>query len=174
MRSVTVGLLAAVLMSQAAVADSFHDLLVVYRCEVVHRLEQIYRSGDPTVDHNRFIAVTVPDRPQAYVQCIFHDHQTGFYCEASSGFHYEKESVPRTFYQPPETIVALAKLGFDTHGSVGNFEVDLDIGSPPDFNAMADFILRALHDGYGARADTKLRFNAPFAPGMPSACVPVS
>jgi hypothetical protein len=174
MRSVTVGLLAAVMMSQPAMADSFHNLLVVYRCEVVHRLEQIYRSGDPAVDHNRFIAVTVSDRPQAYVQCIFHDHQTRLYCEASSGFYYEKESVPRTFYQPPETIVALARLGFDTNDSVGNFKIDREVGSPPDFNAMADFILRALHDGYGAHAEMKLRFNAPFAPGIPSACVPVS
>jgi hypothetical protein len=45
---------------------------------------------------------------------------------------------------------------------------------PPDFNAAVDFILRALHDGYGARGDVALKFNAPFAPKTPSTCVPVS
>jgi hypothetical protein len=35
-------------------------------------------------------------------------------------------------------------------------------------------MLKALHDGYGARADMKLRFNAPFAPHTSSKCIPVS
>ncbi len=34
----------------------------------------------------------------------------------------------------------------------------------PDLNAIADFMLRALHDGYGASAERELRFNAPLAP----------
>lgn len=161
--------------SQAAIArDSFHDLLVVYRCEVVKRLEQIYITGDPANDRDRFLAVTVPTHPHAYVQCIFHDHQTGLYCEASSGWWYGKKDEPRTFWQSPETIAALARIGFDTDDSQGNFNVDLPIADTPDFNAAADFILRALHDGYGARGEMNLRFDAPFAPNAPSTCVPVS
>jgi hypothetical protein len=35
-------------------------------------------------------------------------------------------------------------------------------------------MLKALHDGYGARADMTLRFNAPFAPHTSSQCIPVS
>lgn len=155
----------------AAPGDSLHDLLSVYRCEVVQRLEQIYATGDPKLDDDRFLAVTVPEHPHGYVQCIFHDEQTAIYCEASSGFYYDE---PRTFHQAPETIDALARLGFNMDDRQGNFSVDFSIDAPPDFNAIADFMLRVLHDGYGARANTNLKFNAPFAPGVPSTCVPVS
>jgi hypothetical protein len=175
MRIASSVLMATLAAGQAAIAsDSFHDLLVVYRCEVVNRLEQIYATGDPANDRDRFIAVTVPGHQHGYVQCIFHDHQTGLYCEAASGWWYDKEGEPRTFRQPPETITALARIGFDTDDSEGNFKVDLDLADPPDFNAAADLILRALHDGYGARGQMNLRFNAPFSPKAPSTCVPVS
>lgn len=157
-----------------AAADSFHDLLVNYRCEVVNRLEQIYRTGDPSKDRDRFIAITVLPHPHGYVQCIFHDNQTALYCEAASGWWFDKEGEPRTFHQPAAAVAALARMGFDTDDSQGNFKIDLPIAEPPDFNAAADFILRALHDGYGARADTRLQFNAPFAPKTPSTCIPVS
>jgi len=174
-RLLAVGLVASVLASQAAAGrDSYHDLLVVYRCEVVHRLERVYVSGNPANDRDRFIAVTVPGHPHGYVQCIFHDHQTGLYCEAASGFWYDKPGTPRTFHQPPAAIAALARLGFDTDDSKGNFKIDFPVAAPPDFNAIADFILRALHDGYGARADSNLEFNAPFAPNTPTTCIPVS
>ena len=175
MRVASWGLIATLMAGQgAAASDSFRDLLVVYRCEVVHRLEQIYATGDPASDRNRFIAVTVPGRPHSYVQCIFHDRQTGLYCEAASGWWHGKAGEPRTFRQPPETIAALARMGFDTDDSEGNFKADLDVDDTPDFNAAADFILRALHDGYGARGEMNLQFNAPFAPKAPSTCVPVS
>jgi hypothetical protein len=175
MRFAALGLIAALMVSQAAAArDSFHDLLSVYRCEVVHRLEQIYATGDPASDRDRFIAVTVPGHPHGYVQCIFHDNQTALYCEAASGYWYDKEGSPRTFRQSPEAVAALARLGFDTDDSKGNFKTDIGLADPPDFNAAADFILRALHDGYGARGDMNLRFNVPFAPKAPSTCVPVS
>src|SRR5512146_1245578 len=88
-RRIILGVIASVAASQAA-AESFHDLLVVYRCEVVRRLEQIYATGNPASDRNRFIAITVPGHPHGYVQCIFHDNQPGLYCEAASGFWYDK------------------------------------------------------------------------------------
>jgi hypothetical protein len=157
-----------------AAADSFHDLLVNYHCEVVNRLEQIFRAGDPSKDRDRFIAITVPGRADNYVQCIFHDHETALYCEAASGYWHDKQGAPRTFHQPRRTIEGLARLGFDTDDSKGNFSIELPVARPPDFNAAADFILRALHDGYEARGDMQLRFNAPFAPKTPSTCVPVS
>jgi hypothetical protein len=161
-------------MAVPAAANSFHDLLVNYRCEVVNRLEQIFQTGDPSKDRDRFIAITVPGHPHGYVQCIFHDHETALYCEAASGYWYDKEGAPRTFHQPRQAIEALARLGFDTEDSKGNFHIDLPVAKPPDFNAAADFILRALHDGYGARGDMRLQFSAPFAPKMPSTCIPVS
>ena len=160
--------------SLAEARDSFHDLLSVYRCEVVHRLEQIYEFGDLANDRDRFIAITVPSHPHGYVQCMFHNNGTEIYCEASSGFYYDKENAPRTFRQPQQTIDALARLGFDTDDSEGNFRIDFVIGVQPNFNAIADFMLRALHDGYGARGQMSLKFDAPFALRAPSTCVPIS
>lgn len=167
-------ILAAVLASQPAWADSFRDFLIAYRCEVVNRLEQIYLTGDRSKDRDRFMAVTVPNHPHGYVQCMFHDNATALYCEASSGYWYDKADKPRTFRQPAQTLSALERLGFDMDDSKSNFRRELTLSTPPDFNAAADFILRALHDGYGARYDTRLKFNAPFARKTPSTCVPVS
>jgi hypothetical protein len=108
------------------------------------------------------------------VQCIFHDNNTKLYCEAASGFYYDGPGEPRTFHHPTSAIAALGRLGFSTDDSGGNFNVDLDVSDPPNFNTLADFMLEALHDGYGARADMKLQFNAPFAPRPTSKCIPVS
>lgn len=118
--------------------------------------------------------MTVPDRLQNYVQCMFHDGNSRVYCEASSGFWLTKKGASRVVYQSQETIAALARLGFDTDDSAGNFNVDRDVGAPPDFNALANFILHALHDGYGARGDMVLKFNAPFARDKPTSCAAVS
>ncbi len=155
-------------------AGTYHDLLVQYRCPVVDRLEQIYVSGNPASSHGRFLAITVPHATQAYVQCLFHDNNRKAYCEAASGFYYDGAGAARTFHQSANVIAALGRLGFSTDDSAGNFSVDRDLADPPDFNALADFILKAQHDGYGARADLKLKFNAPLAPHATSQCVPVS
>lgn len=72
------------------------------------------------------------------------------------------------------TIAGLTQMGFDTDDSQGNFKTDLTLAAPSDCNAAADFVLRVLDDGYGARGDIRLRFNVPFAPNTPSTCVPVS
>lgn len=166
-------LVALVANGSAYAADSFHDLQVAYRCEVVRRLERIYTTGDPASQRNRFIAITMSNNRGNYVQCMFHDNNSGVYCEAASGYWQTKEGAVRTAYQPPATIRAFAQLGFDTDDAKGNFNVDRDVGKPADFNAIADFILRALHDGYGARADMRLQFRAPFAPFTPTSCIPV-
>jgi hypothetical protein len=155
-------------------AGTYHDLLVQYRCPVVDRLEQIYVSGNPASSHGRFLAITVPHAAQAYVQCLFHDNNRKVYCEAASGFYDAGPGAARTFHQPADVITALGRLGFSTDDSAGNFRIDRDLADPPDFNALADFILKALHDGYGARADMTLEFNAPLAPHATSKCVPVS
>ncbi len=154
--------------------DTFHDLLVEYRCPVVDRLEQVYTAGDPASSRHRFLAIEVPHATQAYVQCMFHDNNTKLYCEAASGFYYDAPGAPRTFHHPGRAIAALGRLGFSTDDSAGNFNIDLDVSDPPNFNPLADFMLKALHDAYGARADMKLQFNAPFAPRATSKCIPVS
>ncbi len=46
------------------------------------------------------------------------------YCEASSGYYYNKEGTPRTFFLPREAIAALGRLGFSTDDSQGNFRYE--------------------------------------------------
>ena len=170
-------LAAALLMPRCAAAQelpTYHDLLVQYRCPVVDRLEQIYAAGDPASSLHRFLVIEVPHVMQAYVQCKFHDNNTKLYCEAASGFYYDGPGAPRTFHHPPSAVAALGRLGFSTDDTAGNFNVDLDVADPPNFNTLADFMLKALHDGYGARASDDLKFNAPFAPRASSKCIPVS
>ena len=101
-------------------------------------------------------------------------NRTRILCEASSGYYYNKDGAPRTFYLPRDAIAALGKLGFSTDDSKGNFRYEAGIGAPPDLNAIADLMLTALHDAYGARAGGTLQFNAPFAHGATSKCIPVS
>ncbi|MBS0531045.1 MAG: hypothetical protein JSS22_16875, partial [Proteobacteria bacterium] len=131
-------IVAAMMANSAAIAgDSFRDLQVAYRCEVVRRLEQIYATGDPKSDRNRYLAVSPANRPEHYVQCIFHDANTEVYCEAASGFYLTKPNEPRRFRASAATMAALAKLGFDTDDSAGNFKIERAVGKPADFNALA-------------------------------------
>jgi hypothetical protein len=76
-------------------------------------------------------------------------------------------------YLPPDAIGALGRLGFSTDDSNGNFEIEFDVADPPNFNAIADLMLKALYDGFGARAGTELAFEAPYARHA-TKCVPVS
>ncbi len=173
-----IGIAASAILLSTAIAsaqtDTLRALRAEYRCPIVDRLDRIFDHPKPTDFLDRFLAVTLVAHPHGYVQCMFVDNRTKILCEASSGYHYDKAGAPRTFFLPRSAIEALGKLGFSTNDSRGNFRYEADIGAPPDFNAIADLILTALHDGYGARAGETLRFNAPFAPRATSKCVPVS
>jgi hypothetical protein len=158
----------------SAQTGTLRALLVEYRCPVVDRLDRIFDHPKPTDYLDRFLAVTLAGHPHGYVQCIFIANRTRVLCEASSGYHYSKVGAPRTFFLPRDAVAALGKLGFSTDDSKGNFRYEAGIDAPPDLNAIADLILTALHDAYGARADNTLNFNAPFARGATSKCIPVS
>jgi type III secretion system-like peptide-binding chaperone len=171
------GLIATTLLMPAVAAaedtaTSFHALLVEYRCPVVDRLEQIYVAFSGHARHP-FLVVSPAVRPQDYVQCLF-ETRARLLCEASSGYYETKPTEPRAYRLPAGSIAALGRLGFSTDDSDGNFQIMLDVPDPPDFNRIADFILKALHDGYGVRAGGNLEFNAPLAPRTSSQCVPVS
>jgi T3SS (YopN, CesT) and YbjN peptide-binding chaperone 3 len=162
------------LVAAPAQTGSLRALLVEYRCPVVDRLDRIYEHRSPHDHRDRFLAVTLSGHPHGYVQCIFTANRTRILCEASSGYYYNKPGEARTFFLPQAAIESLARLGFSTDDSAGNFRYETGIGEPPDLNAIADLILTALHDGYGARAESRLSFNAPFARRATSKCIPVS
>jgi hypothetical protein len=157
-----------------SVNTTLRALLGAYRCEVVGRLERIYARGNPLVPIDRFLAISVPSHPHGYVQCMFYDRRKKMLCEAASGFYFDTPDAPRRLRLQSAEVAALARLGYSTDDSRGNFRIEFDVGEPPDFNAIADFILTTLHDGYGARADHRLKFNAPFAPRPTTSCIPVS
>jgi hypothetical protein len=154
----------------AQISDSLRALLVEYRCPIVDRLDRIYEHASPNDYRDRFLAVTLSGHPQ----CLFAENRTWLLCEASSGYYYNRSGVPRTFYLAPDAIASLGRLGFSTDDTAGNFRYQARLGPLPDLNAIADLILTALHDGYGARAQSRLTFNAPFAPRATSKCIPVS
>jgi hypothetical protein len=154
-------------------ADAYRDLLTQYRCPVVDRLQQIHRAFDSSDPQNWFLIVYFANETNNYVQCVF-DTRTRMLCEAASGFYDDVASKPRTRWLPTDVVTALGRLGYSTDDSSGNFQIWFDVSDPPDLNRIADFILKSLYDGYGARADSKLDFNAPLAPHATLKCVPVS
>jgi hypothetical protein len=155
------------------VPASLRELLMQFRCPIADRLERIYAVGDPETHRDEYLIVSFPDRPENYVQCLFYQADK-IMCEAASGFYLDPPEKPRTAWLPADAVAALGRLGFSTDDSAGNFRIDLDLADPPDFRVIADLILKALHDGYGARADMNLLFNAPYAPDATTKCDPTS
>jgi hypothetical protein len=160
-------------MTSAQDATTFEQFLQQYLCPVVDRLQRIYATGDPEKFPDEYLIVDMPPQRENYVQCLFY-RTDKIMCEAASGFYLNAPEEPRTMYLAPSALAALARLGFSTDDSRGNFRIDLDLANPPDFNAIATLILRTLHDAYGARAQTKLDFHAPYAEHAGSKCTPVS
>jgi hypothetical protein len=166
-------LLSATDMAAAQETASLEGLLTQYRCPVVDRLERIYAAGDPEKHPDEYLIIEIRPHPETYVQCVFYA-KNKLYCEAASGFFLNAPTEPRTMHLSASSIAALARLGFSTDDAKGNFSIDLDISEPPDFNAIAELMLKALHAAYGADADTKLRFHAPYAERATRKCVPTS
>jgi hypothetical protein len=171
-RLAAIGIMALMSGQRVEADDSFSKFQSAFRCDVIERLKLIYATGDPINPLNRYLVISTSSLD--YVQCIFHDRNSRVRCEASSGYWTTKPGGERTVYKTPRTIAALARLGFDTNDSSGNFRVDRAVGQPIDFTTLTDLMLRALHDGYGERNNSKLTFKAPFATKRPAACVPIS
>ena len=157
----------------AQAQDTYHDLLVEYRCAVVDRLQQIYAATDSSHPQNWFLIVYFAARSNDYVQCVF-DPKTYMFCEAASGFYDNVATQPRTRWLSKDAVAALGRLGFSTDDTADSFRIGFDVADPPDFNGIADFILKALHDGFAARANDALEFKAPLAPHATAKCKPVS
>jgi hypothetical protein len=168
---------AAMLITPAIAADQestgYDQLVARYRCPIVDRLEQIYRATESADPQNWFLIVYFAANPNDYVQCVF-DTKTRMLCEAASGFYDQVATEPRTRWLPADAVAALARLGFSTNDTGGNFQIWFDVADPPDLGAIAEFMLKALHGGFAARADDTLEFQAPLAPHATGKCVPVS
>ena len=149
---------------------SFDVLKTAYHCLVVDRLKATYDAGDLRSTADRFVALTVPHHPHGYVQCLFYRRGRMALCEAASGFYRELPNSSHPYRLPDDDVAALAKLGFSTNDSAGNFRIDLALDEKPKLEKLADFMLRALHDGYGARAGLALEISAPLANPVAPKC----
>ena len=139
-------------------------LLARYRCKVTDRLRHAHDYGDPAVDEDRYLILSLPAHPGSYVQCVFEDRNTRFSCEAASGYFLEPEDTPRTMRLKPEAIAALGRLGFSTVEHEDDFHQTLAVPDGPDYAALATLMLTALHVGYDADARSRIEFDAPDAP----------
>lgn len=154
-------------------SDDFLAFLLTYRCGVVERLSQIHENRKTDVD--RYFILSLKASPQSYVQCIFLDNDTRMLCEASSGYYATPEVQDRAVFLRPESVAALARLGFATDDSQGNFQLMIDLNGEPDLDAIAEIVLTALYEAYGARLGDPLDWKSPLADFDPSqsSCAPI-
>ena len=147
--------------------------LAAYRCDLVERLRMIHADRTPK---DRYLILAIKEGPRGYVQCLFVENDTRLLCEAESGFYEPKAGEPRRFRVRPEGVAALARLGFSTDDSKGNYQRLIPLDGSDDFAGVADVILTALYEAYGARMDSELEWQAPLAPGkgLFARCAPVS
>jgi hypothetical protein len=146
----------------AASASDLTAFLAAYRCELVERLRMIHADPAPDARH---LIIYLLDAPRAYVQCLFVENDSKILCEAESEFYRQKAGEPRRFRITPQSLAALARLGFSTDDSKGNYRRIIDLTGAGDFTVVADLLLSALYQGYGARLDSRLEWEAPLAPG---------
>lgn len=168
-RRCTALLLCAVLIAGLAAGhvaaqsvDTLKELLLYYRCPLSPYLQAIYER--PAAVADRFLRVSVTDRPQSFVQCMFRD--TAVYCEASA---YDG-TVSRKRALAPQAVAALQSLGFAIGKGGENLSYERAFRGRPDFDAIATLMLTALHDAYSVRADTELKTYTPFAGNLITVC----
>jgi hypothetical protein len=171
--AMAVAMLAAAGPVAAGSSTDLAAFLAAYRCDVVERLQMIH--ADPT-PKKRYLVIGLLDPPEAYVQCLFVENDSKILCEAESGFYRQKAGEPRQFRVTPQALAALARLGFSTDDSEGNYQRMIDLASTSDFAGVADLILSALYQGYGAGLDSRMEWQAPLAPGRGTfaRCAPLS
>lgn len=138
------------------------------RCDIVERLYSIHLRGPRSTSQDRFLAVSPYGKSKYYVQCIFFDDDTKMLCEAVSGRYGSIEEWPGLL--SPAAEAALQALGFRLDDPNGNFAREIDIGTRPDLDRVADLMLGALHDAYGIGLEDRLKFDAPMALVSRNAC----
>jgi hypothetical protein len=183
---VTCGVVAAVclwslLTGTAPFATGFKDDIATfrqtYRCVVTELLARVHAHSHPE-GSDRFLVLENAYTGR-YMQCLYFNHDRQMLCEAASGWWDEKGNGPN--FKPKlaaAQILALSRLGFSTDASHGNFQKYLHFRGAPDFSGVADLMLSALYEGYGAGVMTGVRGYAPFAMRerlLPqNRCIPVS
>jgi hypothetical protein len=129
-------------------------VLEKWRCAVSAYVEKIHSL--PLELDDRYLALWPKRRPEYYVQCIFHDDDRQIYCEAASGFYRYADRIAS--YATPQRLQALARLGFSTDGSKGNFSQDRDFHGASE---VATLMLETLASVFELGERDVLEFDAP-------------
>jgi hypothetical protein len=137
------------------------DFISSYRCMIVEHLLALHEHGSPSVEKDRYFILAMTNRPQRYVQCIFHDIDTALYCEASSGRYGPEPGKPHALSISEDSAAKLKHLGFTEPYGVTNYSREFALGNPPDFREVADVLLRSFFDVYYARLSTPMDLSAP-------------
>ena len=161
--------------SASAADGDLDDFVGTYQCSLAGLIAKIHAHKQPN-DQNRFIVLALPGPTAAYVQCAFGNKDREGLCEASSGWWNNSWEKPHFM---PAQLAGLAKLGFSTNGSHGNFQRQMNFPADgPEPYALATLMLSALYEGYGARKEMQIEVVAPFALRhgyLPrQRCVPIS
>ncbi len=147
--------------SVAAADDGVSDFVNTYQCSLAGLIAKIEANPNKSDTQDRFIILSLPRPIAAYVQCAFDTGDREGICEASSGYWNNPWEKP---HFSAVQLAALARLGFSTDGSHGNFQQHMHFPpTGPDPDALAGLMLRALYEGYGAHKDIPIEVKAPFA-----------
>jgi hypothetical protein len=146
--------------STMAADDGVSAFVATYQCSLSGLIAKIL-ARDKREERDRFIILSLPGPKANYVQCAFDDRDREGLCEASSGYFNNSWEKPHfTAIQ----LGALQKLGFSTADSHENFQKYLHFSSDgPEPGGLAELMLRALYEGYGARKEMAIDVEAPFA-----------
>ena len=147
----------------SAGATALGDFQDLHRCAILERLDQIHASKGQRDGKDRHLIVSKFGSLDRFVQCIFFDDDKRMLCEAASGFYLTRPGQPRRRLVSARALDEIAKLGFSTDDSQGNYSREVETPGPADFVAVANLMLSALFLGYGARAGQLLKFDAPLA-----------
>ena len=147
--------------AHAAEPDGLSGFVATYQCSLAGLIAKIAANRNMDDTQDRFIILSLPRPIAAYVQCAFDHRDREGVCEASSGYFNIVREQP---HFTPDQRAALARLGFSTDGSHGNFRQPMHFPPDgPDPEALAGLMLRALYEGYGARTGMAIEVEAPFA-----------
>ena len=154
----------------AQASDSREALFAKSRCPLTDMLRQVFEAPSAYQERDRYLVLSAPLIDQAYVQCMFAVNRTKLFCEASSGYYARAMDKPRRSFPSEDTKAAFRKLGFATGDDEKNYPYERDFTGTPDFGEIATLMLLAMHDGFGARAGTRLTVQAPFAKTVQADC----
>lgn len=130
--------------------DAFIDTRRPY---VAGMLRELLIAGKPCPDP--FLILAREDELESYVQCLLVDGGKAALCEAASGYYATKMGAPRELDLTARSKIVLRRLGFSI-STEGNHQLRLELTGDSDFDRIAEVMLSAMFEVYGARASTPL------------------